>query len=379
MGWKFQQYLRTGFLRSRSSLGQALLMALCAVLAYLFAERVLGHPAPLFAATSALIALQFSSDLRTRRVLEVALGCTLGVAGGGLLTVLLGSGPVQSVAIVFVFVLLARFLDRGAVFATQMAIQAVLVSLHGATAERILDTSIDAAVGGGFALLFTALAPQWQHRHPHLAFTHVAGELAAVLRECGGAMRAGNPDLAWHALAIARRSQSTINESTAVLARSREAAALSPFRRRRSGLDAMIAAMAAMDLALRNSRVFARRLTYALNNVALTQPAAQALAVLLDRTAETVEELARTLGESDVERRAARLAEARAALARLAGELAPGGFGIETLEGQALVLVLRPLLVDLQQAAGANHSEAEKALPRITLPAAEAAPARRPA
>lgn len=365
----FQRYVRSGLERSRSSLGQALLMALCAVLAYLFAERVLGHPAPIFTATSALIALQFSSDLRSRRVLEVAIGCTLGVAGGGLFTLLLGQGPAQSVLIVFVFVVIARFLDKGVVFPTQMAIQAVLASMHDTTLDGILNTSIDAAVGGGFALLFTALAPLGQHRLPRQAIAGLAGELSAVLHQCAAALTANDSTLAWHALVRARSSQSAINETAAVLARAHEAAMLSPFRRR-AGMDVLRAAAGKLDLGLRNSRVFSRRLTYTINNAALSEAAAYELSGFLAVLAKHVEAMGDAFTEADAGRRDAGLARCRESLVQLAGRLAPGHFGTTTLEAQALIVVLRPLLVDVMEAAGITHGSAEAALPRISDPVA---------
>lgn len=346
-------------------------MALCAVIAYLFAERVLGHPTPIFTATSALIALQFSADLRTRRVLEVAIGCTLGVAGGGFLTLLLGQGAAQAVLIVFVFVLLARFLDKGAVFASQMAIQAVLASMRGTSLDGILDTSIDAAIGGGFALLFTALAPQGQHKRARQALAALANELSAVLRQSAAALENNDATLAWHALVRARNSQPTIDDSANVLARAREASTLSPFRRRRlPDVQLLQDAANRLDLALRNSRVFSRRLTYAINNVALVQPAADGLAEVLSRMAECVRSLAAALSESDAGARKVGLARTLGDLAQLAGRLEPAEFGATTLEGQALVLVLRPLMVDLMEAAGATHGSAEAALPRLATAAA---------
>ena len=74
--------VRTGFVRSRNSLLPAIQMTACAVGAYAFAEYVLGHTGPLFAATSSLIALGFSREPRLRRVMEVGLGCTIGIVVG---------------------------------------------------------------------------------------------------------------------------------------------------------------------------------------------------------------------------------------------------------------------------------------------------------
>src|SRR4051812_42677409 len=121
--------IRVGLLRSRNSIGPALRIVICAVAAYTVAEYVLGHQQPIFAATSALIALGFAKGPRVRKVLEVAAGCTLGIAVGDLLTPLLGAGIWQAALVMFVSVLLARFLDSGNIFTTQLALQSVFVVL----------------------------------------------------------------------------------------------------------------------------------------------------------------------------------------------------------------------------------------------------------
>ena len=121
--------VRTGFVRSRNSLVPAIQMTACAVGAYAFAEYVLGHSAPLFAATSSLIALGFSRDPRLRRVIEVGLGCTIGIVVGDLLLHWLGSGIWQAAVVLLFSILLARFLDSGTIFTTQLGLQSVLVVL----------------------------------------------------------------------------------------------------------------------------------------------------------------------------------------------------------------------------------------------------------
>src|SRR5690606_30680412 len=76
---------RTGAARARAAVVPAALSAVCAVLAYAFAEFVLGHEDPLFAATASLIALGFNREPKVRKVLEVAAGCTLGILVGDLM------------------------------------------------------------------------------------------------------------------------------------------------------------------------------------------------------------------------------------------------------------------------------------------------------
>ena len=68
--------VRTGLVRSRNSLVPAIQMTACAVGAYALRRIRPGACGPLFAATSALIALGFSREPRLRRVMEVGLGCT---------------------------------------------------------------------------------------------------------------------------------------------------------------------------------------------------------------------------------------------------------------------------------------------------------------
>lgn len=101
--------VRTGLIRSRNSLLPAIQMTVCAVGAYAFAEYVLGHTGPLFAATSSLIALGFSREPRLRRVVEVGLGCTIGIAVGDLLLHWLGDGIWVAAVVLMVSILLARF------------------------------------------------------------------------------------------------------------------------------------------------------------------------------------------------------------------------------------------------------------------------------
>ena len=151
--------VRTGLVRSRNSLVPAIQMTACAVGAYAFAEYVLGHTAPLFAATSSLIHWLFP-DPRLRRVVEVGLGCTIGIVVGDLLLHWLGSGIWQAAVVLLFSILLARFLDSGSIFTTQLGLQSVLVVLLPAPVGGPFTRSIDAVVGGVFALLMTILVPK---------------------------------------------------------------------------------------------------------------------------------------------------------------------------------------------------------------------------
>ncbi|MFP3459459.1 FUSC family protein [Arthrobacter globiformis] len=358
--------IRTGMVRSRNSLVPAIQMTFGAVAAYAFAEYVLGHTGPLFAATSALIALGFSRDLRMRRVMEVGLGCTIGIAVGDMLLHWLGAGIWQAAVVLLVSILLARFLDSGNIFTTQLALQSLLVVLLPAPAGGPFTRSIDAVVGGVVALLVTILAPKDPRREPRKDVQKLLHELAEVLRECAAALVDSDSTRAWHALVRGRNSQPLVDAMRHSLRASGEVATLAPaYRRHRDELDRLEQSLEYIDLALRNSRVFARRLTSSINHAALSDEATENIAEVLQETAAAVEELSLGLAEVQEGARHAHLRSARQDLGEIAGRLHPRVLKVQKLEGETVVMLFRPLMVDLLEAAGIDSSEARDLLPPL--------------
>ncbi len=375
MAWRLSLSPALSFLRSRSRIGlkrsstsvvPALQMTICAVGAYAFAEQVLGHAGPLFAATSSMIALGFSKDPRMRRVVEVGLGCTLGIAVGDLLLALFGTGLWQAALVLFTSILLARFLDSGTVFTTQFGLQSLLVVLLPAPDGGPFTRSADAVVGGLFALVITMLLPRDPRREPKVNVTGLLGELSAVLREDAAALTSNDATLAWHALVRARNCQPRMDSLAGSMSSAQEVARIAPaYRRHMKELDSLQLAVQSIDLAVRNSRVFSRRLTSVINHAALTEPAIESLAQVLEDTADAVDTLSRSLASADSAERRLYQREARNDLAAVATMLHPANLHIERLEGEGLVLMLRPLLVDLLEATGLPHEDAAAFLPRL--------------
>ncbi|MBT2568037.1 FUSC family protein [Arthrobacter sp. ISL-85] len=358
--------VRTGLIRSRNSFVPAIQMTVCAVGAYAFAEYVLGHSGPLFAATSSLIALGFSREPRLRRVMEVGLGCTLGIAVGDLLLHWLG-GDIWVAAVVLLFsILLARFLDSGSIFTTQLALQSLLVVLLPAPSGGPFTRSIDAVVGGLFALLVTILAPKDPRQEPRRDVQKLLHELAEVLRECGGALASNDSTQAWHALIRGRNCQPLVDAMRQSLRASGEVATLAPaYRRHRDELDRLKQSLDFIDLALRNSRVFARRLTSAINHTALSDEATDSLAGVLQETAAAIDELTLGLAETHEGVRRAHLRTARRDLSEIALRLHPKLLDVTRLEGETVVMLFRPLMVDLLEATGMDAAEARDVLPAL--------------
>ncbi|MGO4490727.1 aromatic acid exporter family protein [Arthrobacter sp. 2YAF22_2] len=357
---------RTGFIRSRKSLLPAVQMTACAVGAYAFAEYVLGHTGPLFAATSSLIALGFSRDPRLRRVVEVGLGCTLGIVVGDLLLNWLGAGIWQAAVVLLFSILLARFLDSGTIFTTQLGLQSLLVVLLPAPAGGPFTRSLDAVVGGVFALVVTFLIPKDPRREPRNDVKKLLHELAEVLRECASALSHSDSTQAWHALIRGRNCQPLVDSMRQTLRSSGEVATLAPaYRRYRDELDRLAQSVDFIDLALRNSRVFARRLTSAINHAALSDEATENIAEVLQETAAAIDELGLGLAEVHDGARRAHLRTAKVELSETAGRLHPRLLDVQRLEGETVVMLFRPLMVDLLEATGMDPDEARDMLPSL--------------
>ena len=210
LGRFLRRRARAGWSRVRSSVGQAALVAVCAVGAYWFAEAVLGHQQPLFASTALLIALGFQREPKLRKVAEVAVGCTVGILIGDLLMVGLGRGLWQASVVLFVSVMVARFLDSGATFTMQMSLQSVLVVLLPIGAGGPFVRSQDAIVGGVLALLVTFLSPQDVRRPAVRQLGGLYDSIATVLRDLSRALREDDSRTAWMALVASRGTHTTL-------------------------------------------------------------------------------------------------------------------------------------------------------------------------
>ncbi|MBT2511975.1 FUSC family protein [Arthrobacter sp. ISL-30] len=358
--------IKTGLARSRNSLLPAVQMTACAVGAYAFAEYVLGHTGPLFAATSSLIALGFSRDPRLRRVMEVGLGCTIGIVIGDLLLHWLGAGIWQAAVVLLFSILVARFLDSGTIFTTQLGLQSLLVVLLPAPAGGPFTRSLDAVVGGIFALLVTILMPKDPRREPRQDVRKILHELAEVLRECADGLVDNDSTKAWHALIRGRNCQPLVDRMRQTLRASGEVATLAPlYRRHRDELAGLEQSLEFIDLALRNSRVFARRLTSAINHTALSDEAIDSISEVLMETAAAVDELSLGLAELHDGARRAHLRGARQDLIEIASRLHPKMLDVQKLEGETVVMLFRPLMVDLLEASGMDSREARDMLPPL--------------
>jgi len=349
--------VRQGLARVRLALVPMMLASVAAALAYAIDQRVLGHPHPFFAPVAAWIALGFSSDRQLRRVAELAIGVTVGVAAGDFVVHVIGSGPWQLGLVLVLTGLAARFLDRGALLATQAGVQAlVVVGLPALPSGGPVGRWTDALLGGAVALVFAALSPSDPRARSRVQAREALGELGLMLRDLGSGLRAGDGDAIADALVRGRASQPALDDWRATARNAGEIARVSPGRRRLSGeLARLEEAAAKTDYAMRNSRVIARRAI----SLVESEHDLEDVGGVVERLSVLAARLGAALGSgTDV-------TGLRSDLVALAGEVDPVALAHEDWQAQGLVLLLRSLVVDLLMVSGLPLAAAKTALPRI--------------
>ncbi|MDO4917866.1 MAG: FUSC family protein [Rothia sp. (in: high G+C Gram-positive bacteria)] len=349
-----------GWQRMKDGFFQSLQIVVSGIGAYLFAEKVLGHTEPIFAATAAIVSLGYiTGATHARRIFEVSVGVTLGILMGDIMMLFLGRGIWQAGLVMFLSIMLARFLDNGIIFTIQMGLQSCLVVLLPPNIDGPFARSLDAIVGGLCAFLLMFLFPKDPRRAPRENARKMMGAFSAVFRDAGEAMEHYNSQEAWHALASARRLQPLYNTCEKDIITSKGMAQLAwTGRSHMKELDRYSQTLTKIDYAIRNTRVLNRRLASTINNVQISQEAITSIAEALKSVGNAVEVLGEGMSDSNAEVRNERKAKARHELSQLAGGLEPHMMGVRTMEAEALVLMLRPLVVDLLEASGLTHQQA---------------------
>lgn len=349
--------LRQGAGRVRRALVPVLVASAAAAAAWGIAVHVLGHTNPFFAPVSAWVALGFSVDRQPRRVAELAAGVAVGVLLGDALVGLIGSGAWQVGVVLALAALVARLIDRGVLLTTQAGVQAiVIVALPAAQAGSPLGRWVDALVGGGIALVVTALWPQDPRRRVRGLAEEGLEEVAQVLWELGRGLLAVDDETVEDALVRGRASQPALDQWRSVAADARASARVSPAHRRHRGelLDLEGAAVRA-DRAMRNARVLVRRCRPLLEgDHDLTE-----LGELVTEVGDAASDLAAAVGTGSSP------TAARDRLHAVAERTDPRALAPEDWHVQGVVLLVRSVVVDLLETAGVAPGEARSHLPEL--------------
>lgn len=346
--------LRARLARLRSKSWQVGQCAAAAGVAWFIAADVFGHTTPFFAPIAAVVSLGTSYGQRLRRVAEVTLGVAVGVFLGDLLTHALGSGGWQIGLIVSLAMISALLLDAGAIFVTQAAVQAIVVSALLPDPGQAFVRWTDALIGGGVALIAATVVPRAPLRRPREQAAVVVRKISALLRASARSIEDGDVERALATLADARTTDALIVELRTASDEGMSVLASSPFRRRhRDGLHQMADLVEPLDFALRNTRVVARRVAVAAYR---GEPIPAGYAAFLRDLADVTDAMA-------VEMRADRIAEgAREALTVL-GRESSSLERTTVLSAEVVLASTRSLIADLLAVCGMDPLAATDQIP----------------
>lgn len=354
-------WARRGWARVTRAAWPTTTAAIACGLSYWAGQHIAGHPYPFFAPVAAWASLGYTADRSVRKVAETGIGVSIGVWLGDLFAHAVGSGPWQVAVIVFIAVLIARFVGSGSPLATHAGTQAVvLVGLPIGVLSPALGGGFgrwsDALVGAAVATLIAAIIPNNPVRRVRSAAQLATTELAETLTHIAAAVTSGTQEDRDYAINRARSTQVPLNDWAAISAVALNATRINATARRyRSHIAELDTQRVLVDRAIRSTRVVARRA-----QTLHPGPGADDVAELLTATATATRELAHAIGHGKD------LAVAREYLTTVAQQAAPGALGERDWQAQALILVLRSAIVDLLEAAGASEQEARDALAALT-------------
>ena len=346
---------RAGFGRLRSHGWGLLQIAIGTPVAWQLATTLLGHARPFFAVVPVIVCLGTSTVQRLRRVAELGLGVTIGIAVAGVLVHRIGAGWWQMALVVMLSTSIAVFMDGGPLLTAQAGVNAVFIVGLAGTVGTGVGRWADALVGCVVALLVAALLPRdprpaiWWHADA------LIGDLADVVAQAAAAIRTGSAGLADEALDRARSTQRGLDLWASALAGGEEVSRLSPLLHRRRGeLERLRRGLVGLDRATRNMRVAVRRVAAGLDS---GEPLPADLVEVLDDLALALRALRHEFRGRAEDR------VAGGALVALASRLDPEALGVRSLSAIVIVGQVRSAVIDLLEVTGMDHQQARGLLP----------------
>ncbi|MGI5522369.1 FUSC family protein [Micromonospora sp. CA-259024] len=351
--------LRDRFARVRALGGLAVQAGLAAALSWFVAHELVHISQPVFAPISAVSTLAASVGQRLRRTVELIVGVTVGVLVGDLLLVVIGTGWWQLALIVVLAIVVALFLAGSAAVVIQAGATAVLIAtLSPSVRDLEIPRFMDALLGGGVALLVTAvLLPLNPLRVLNRAARPALDLLAAQLDATAGALADGDATRARTARSELRQSKDELKAFVEAAQGAREASTLSPvhWHERRGPTGNYVRAAEPIDRAMRNSGTLIRRsVTLIEDGEPVPEPLPRAVADL----AEAVRLLKRQFAAGDEPKRAR---EQALRAVQVAGHAYREGVGFS---GAVVVAQIRTTVSDLLVAAGLTQEEANSLVRR---------------
>ncbi|MBQ1064965.1 aromatic acid exporter family protein, partial [Micromonospora sp. C41] len=340
--------------RVRTAFGLAVQAGLAAGLAYLISHRLLKNPQPVFAPISAVGTLAASVGQRFRRTVELIAGVAVGVLVGDALIYFVGTGAWQLALVVTSAILLSIFAGASVAIVIQAAATAVLiVTLSPSTENLEFPRFIDALLGGGIALLVTAiLLPLNPLRVINRAARPALDLLADQLDACAEALRNQDREAAQRALFRLRENKEELAALSEAIEGAKETSTLSPARwHRRGELTHYAEAADPIDRAMRNTGTLIRR---AVTMIEDDEPAPEPMPDAIGHLAESVRLLRHEFAAGQ-EPEQARERSLRAVSE--AGRAYAEGVGFS---GSVVIAQVRTTASDLMVASGIEQEEANR-------------------
>jgi uncharacterized membrane protein YgaE (UPF0421/DUF939 family) len=344
--------------RAVSSIPTALQIVLGVVLSYSIAHFVLGHPTPLLSVTVLISTLGFARDARPRKVVESTIGILVGILLAELIRILVGTGVWQIALVLFVTILVARAVSANPAFALAAATQSALVMILPTPVGGPFTRSLDGLVAGAVALLLTAVIPRDTRRIATRDGRALASTVSQAMMSLLEGLIESNEPASFLAVERLRKTQALIDNWTTSLDSAVAVARIAPLLRRQlPDLRRQAALLQGFDLAARHLRVIARRVASLLHDGGAGR--AELIELFTEITA-ALDLLGAAIEDGAKLTEAARLL--RALAPRLDPErIVPGAAVTESI----LVVMCRPLVVDLLIATGTPIDEARALLPAI--------------
>ncbi|RFA19335.1 FUSC family protein [Subtercola boreus] len=354
---RLRAFARVGAARSAGSALPIIQLVVAVVVSYAIAYYLFGHLTPVTAATVTLSSLGFVRDARPLRVLETAIGVTLGITLSEVILLTCGQGVWQLALSVGFTLFAARFFSAAPGFAIVAASQSALVAILPMAASGPFTRTVDGVIGGVIALLLTALLPRDARRDAHADARRVLRTFSRILERLVVELRRGDASDVGSVLDLARSTQPLMDQWRVSLDSAIGIARISPFLRRRlPDLERLDQMLGGVDLALRDLRVVTRRLSVVMRD----GQARPELADLLNELVGAVNLLEQSL-DDPVVRPLVRQSLILVAVRLSPGELFPDSGLVES----SVVLELRPLVMDLLTVTGLTPDEARGALPAL--------------
>jgi uncharacterized membrane protein YgaE (UPF0421/DUF939 family) len=348
-----QALVRDPWLRLRVRAWPILQTAAAAVGSWYLAKLLLPEQQPVFASIAAVIALGATYGQRSERALELIGGVVLGIGVADLLVRAIGTGPAQIGLMVLLAMSAAVLLGGGPVLVTEAAVSAILLVVLEPTTSGLAGSRVmEALVGGGFALVVSALAfPPDPLLLVRRSVQGVFGSLGATLEEIATALAGRDTARAESALRSARAIDDGVRALDEALALGRETARFSLARRSsRAELDRFERGARHMDFAVRNTRVLARHVVRYLRT---GRDAPPELAAAMHELSVAVWALAADLDDPARDGRQVRLHASRAAARAVESFESDRDLGLAEIAAQ-----VRSTAIDLVRAAEAGGSVA---------------------